>query len=175
MRKIVYSLWSMVYGILFLMITIDYGLSTIDCYAQPLVSSVELIEKAKEIDGKEIVYEGEVIGEVMTRGEYSWVNLNDGLNAVGVWMGNDFLSLISFAGGYKYRGDWLQVRGVFNRACRQHGGDMDIHAQDIIKIRSGRAVKHRLVPEKKRIVLILAGVCLCLLIGQLLSRKLKTK
>ena len=61
----------MVYGILFLMITIDYGLSTIDCYAQPLVSSVELIEKAKEIDGKEIVYEGEVIGEVMTRGEYS--------------------------------------------------------------------------------------------------------
>ena len=64
-------------------------------------------------------------------------------------MGNDFLSLISFAGGYKYRGDWLQVRGVFNRACRQHGGDMDIHAQDIIKIRSGRAVKHRLVPEKE--------------------------
>ena len=68
MRKIVYSLWSMVYGILFLMITIDYGLSTIDCYAQPLVSSVELIEKAKELDGKEVIYEGEVIGEVMTRG-----------------------------------------------------------------------------------------------------------
>ena len=185
-----------IYRILFLLSAVSCQLSAA-CYAQPLVSSTELIEKAKELDGKEVVYEGEVIGEVMTRGEYSWVNLNDGLNAVGVWMGNNSLGLIYFganesvertenrqkvitkgdflAGGYKFRGDWLQVRGVFNRACRLHGGDLDIHAQDIIKIRSGRAVKHRLVPEKKRIALILAGVCLCLLIGQLLSRKLKTK
>ena len=82
---------------LILLSGIFYLLSSI-CFAQPLVSSTELIEKAKELDGKEIVYEGEVIGEVMTRGEYSWVNLNDGLNAVGVWMGNDFLGLISFWG-----------------------------------------------------------------------------
>ncbi len=175
MRKKIYGLWSMVYGLWFLVITIDYGLSTIDCYAQPEVSSVELIEKAKELDGKEVVYEGEVIGEVMTRGEYSWVNLNDGLNAIGVWMGNDFLGQISFSGGYDYRGDWLRVRGVFNRACRLHGADLDIHAQEAVNLRSGRRVKHSLVPEKKRIVLILAGVCLCLLIGQLLSGKLKKK
>ena len=160
--------------ILFLLFAICYSLSAI-CYAQPIVSSVELIEKAKELDGQEVIYEGEVIGEVMTRGDYSWVNLNDGLNAVGVWMGNNSLGLIYFAGGYKSRGDWLRVRGVFNRACRRHGGDLDIHAEEAVKIRSGRLVKHRLVGEKKRIVLILAGVCLCLLIGQLLSRKLKTK
>lgn len=160
--------------ILLLLTAVSCQLSAV-CFAQPAVSSVELIEKAKELDGQEVVYEGEVIGEVMTRGEYSWVNLNDGLNAVGVWMGNNSLSLIYFAGDYKSRGDWLQVRGVFNRACRLHGGDLDIHAEEVVKLRSGRLVKHRLVPEKKRIVLILAGVCVCLLIGQLLSRKLKTK
>ena len=46
-----------------------FGFWVLDfAYAQPLVSSVELIEKAKELDGKEVIYEGEVIGEVMTRG-----------------------------------------------------------------------------------------------------------
>ena len=50
-----------------------------------------------------------------------------------------------------------------------------ISTPEALKIRSGRLVKHSLVPEKKRIALILAGVCLCLLIGQLLSRKLKKK
>lgn len=163
-----------IYRILFLLTAVSCQLS-VACYAQPLVSSTELIEKARELDGKEVVYEGEVIGEVMTRGDYSWVNLNDGQNAVGVWTGNNFLSLIRFSGGYKSQGDWLQVRGVFNRACRLHGADLDIHAQEVVKLRSGRVVKQRLVPEKKRIALILAGVCLCLLIGQLLSRKLKTK
>lgn len=167
-----------IYRILFLLSACAYGASSHQsaaCYAQTALSSTELIEKAKELDGKEVVYEGEVIGEVMTRGNYSWVNLNDGQNAVGVWTGNNFLSLIRFSGGYKSRGDWLQVKGVFNRACRLHGADLDIHAQEALKIRNGRLVKHSLVPEKKRIALILAGVCLCLLIGQLLSRKLKKK
>ena len=163
-----------IFGFWFVILVFDFWILNL-CYAQPTVSSVELIEKAKELDGQEVIYEGEVIGEVMTRGDYSWVNLNDGLNAVGIWMGNNSLGLIYFAGGYKSRGDWLRVRGVFSRACRRHGGDLDIHAEEAVKIRSGRLVKHRLVGEKKRIVLILAGVCLCLLIGQLLSRKLKTR
>lgn len=143
------------------------------CYAQQTVSSAELIENAKELDGKEVVYQGEAIGEVMTRGNYSWVNLHDGENAIGIWMPNTFLSLISFTGSYSSRGDWLEVRGIFNRACAMHGGDLDIHATQLSKIRDGRQVKHRLVTEKQRLSIILSGVLLCLLILQLLSKKLK--
>ena len=166
MRKIVYSLWFIAYGIFLLSVV---------CYAQTTVSSTELIERAKELDGQEVLYEGELIGEAMTRGEYSWLNLNDGQNAIGVWTGNNFLNLISFAGDYTHKGDWLQVRGVFNRACQVHGSDLDIHAQSINLIRRGRIVRHQVVPFKPRQAIILLGVFLCLLIGRLLSRKLKKK
>ncbi|MDP2927900.1 MAG: DNA-binding protein, partial [Candidatus Omnitrophota bacterium] len=50
------------------------------------LSSSELINNAKEYDGKLIVYSGEVIGDVMLRGEFAWVNINDGQNALGAWM-----------------------------------------------------------------------------------------
>lgn len=143
------------------------------CSAQPTISSTELIENAKELDGKEVIYQGEAIGEVMTRGNYSWVNLNDGENAIGIWMPNNFLGLISFIGSYTARGDWLEASGIFNRACKMHGGDLDIHATHLAKIRDGRQVKHRLVAEKQRLSIILSGVLLCLLILQLLSKKLK--
>lgn len=166
MKKTVYGLWFIVYSI--------FLLSAV-CYAQPAVSSVELIDKAKEFDGKEVIYEGEVIGEAMVRGEHFWVNLNDGQNAIGVWLGNNFLSLISFAGSYKAKGDWLEVRGIFNRTCKMHGGDLDIHGLNVIKLRNGRLVKHTLVSQKQRLAIILSGVLLCLLILQLLNKRLKKK
>lgn len=149
-------------------------LSTV-CYAQGLVSSTDLIEHARELDGREVAYQGEVIGEVMNRGDHSWVNLNDGENAVGIWLDNNLLGIISFCGSYKARGDWLEVRGIFNRACKMHGADLDIHAINVKKTREGRAIRHRLPPAKQKLAIILSGVLLCLLIGQLLSRKLKKK
>ena len=171
MIKKVYSLWFMVYGILFVIIAMDCGLWTVDCFAQQLVSSTDLIERAKELDGQEVVYAGEVIGEVMSRGGHSWVNLNDGSNAIGIWMGNNFLNLISFAGSYRAKGDWLEVKGKFNRACRQHGGDLDIHAERVLKLNSGKLVRQQLVPAKKKIVMLLSGVFLCLLILPLLNKR----
>ncbi len=144
-------------------------------FAQQAVSSIDLIERARDFDGKEVVYQGEVIGEVMNRGDHSWVNLNDADNALGIWMDNNFLGLISFCGNYKARGDWLEVRGIFNRACKSHGGDLDIHAISLKKIREGKVIKHRLVPEKQKLAIILSGALLCLLIGQLLSKKPKKK
>lgn len=161
-----------VHSILFFLYTACCLLPAI-CYAQQTISSAELIENAKQLDGKEVIYQGEAIGEVMIRGNYSWVNLHDGENAIGIWMPNNFLSLISFTGSYSSRGDWLEARGIFNRACAMHGGDLDIHATQLYKIRDGRQVKHRLVTEKQGLSIILSGVLLCLLILQLLSKKLK--
>jgi hypothetical protein len=158
--------------IIFLLSAVSYQLSAVS-FAQQTASSAELIENAKQFDGREIIYQGEAIGEVMTRGTYSWANLHDGDNAIGIWMPNNFLSLISFTGSYNSRGDWLSARGVFNRACAMHGGDLDIHATQLSKIRGGKQVKHRLVAEKQRLSIILSGVLLCLLILQLLSKRLK--
>lgn len=144
---------------------------SLHCFAQPLVSSTDLIEQAKKLDGKDIVYQGEVIGEVMMRGDYAWVNINDGLNAIGVWMPRDLAKTIEFAGSFKAKGDWVEVKGKFNRACIMHGSDLDMHCLSLLKIKSGRLVEDRLVAGKKGLVITLSGVALCLLILQLFSKK----
>ena len=105
------------------------------------LSSSELISNAKEYDGKLVAYSGEVIGEVMLRGEFAWVNINDGQNALGAWMSAALAQEIKFTGNYKSRGESLEIVGIFHRACLEHGGDLDIHVQSLRKIGSGRIVK----------------------------------
>jgi len=151
------------------------GLSASAACAQEIFSSSVLIERAKELDGREVVYRGEAIGEAMLRGGYGWINIHDGQGAIGVWASSKMLSSIVYTGSYKVIGDWVEVRGVFNRACRAHGADLDIHATEILRIKDGHAIAHRLVPEKKRLVVVFSGVLLCLLILQLLKKALRKK
>lgn len=129
-------------------------------YAQS-ISSAELINNAKLYDGKAVIYEGEVIGDIMVRGEYAWINVNDGQNAIGIWLDKNLTRDILFTGSYKSKGEWLEISGIFQRACLGHGGDLDIHALAIRKIRPGRQTIERLNISKKNRALVLLGV-LCL-------------
>ena len=133
------------------------------CYAQP-ISSTELINKAREYDGKRVVYEGEVVGDVMARGDFVWANVNDGENAIGIWLSKELAGEIRFAGSYHATGDRLEITGVFHRACIQHGGDVDIHAQNIRKISPGRSVGEELNTGKRNLTFVLLGVLALVLI-----------
>ena len=159
-RAMRYQLWVMSF-VAFLFLTHCF------CYAQS-ISSTELISNAKQYDGKTVVYEGEVIGDIMVRGDYVWINVNDGQNAIGIWI-EKFKTLdILYTGSYKSKGDWLEITGVFQRACLQHGGDLDIHAQAIRKVRPGRQVIERLNMSKRNLVFVLLGVlCLVWILKQL--------
>jgi len=154
--------------ILFLLSTIDYRLST--SFAQPL-SSTELINNAKQLDGKIVTYKGEVIGDVMKRTNFAWVNVNDGINAIGIWVPLSLTREIIYTGSYKAKGDIIEVSGIFNRACPEHGGDLDIHAQTLRKIDSGRFVRGRFNSAKGSQALILLGVLFLVWILTLFSRK----
>jgi len=146
------------------------ALSLTPVYAQP-VSSTELIKNSRLYDGKVVVYTGEVIGDVMARGEYAWINVNDGADAIGVWTPLSLSSQIMNRGSYKSLGDWVEVTGVFHRSCGQHGGDLDIHAQFLRKVSAGGRTFERLNAGKKNLVFILAGVLCLVLILQLLKTK----
>lgn len=126
-------------------------------FAQP-ISSNELINNAKLYDGKVVAYEGEVIGDIMVRGNYAWVNVNDGQNAIGIWMDKHASSDIFYAGSHKSQGDWIEVAGIFHRSCPEHGGDLDIHAQTVRKVRPGEQITERLDINKRNWVLVLLGV-----------------
>ncbi len=138
------------------------------------ISSVELVNNASVYDGKIITYEGEVIGDVMQRGEYAWANLSDGKGAIGIWLDKALADSITYTGSYKSKGDLLEVTGTFRRACSQHGGDLDIHAESLRKISGGRQLKERLNPAKLNFVWILTGVlCLVLILRLFRSRQNK--
>ena len=134
-RKItVYRLSFIVYR--FLIAAVLFSIFAGNCYAA-VWSSNELIEKAKELNGRKLSYRGELITAIMDRGDHSWVNLKDGSNAIGVWCKTSSLAGVKFIGDYKNRGDLLEVSGTFNRACSIHNGDLDIHADTVRIIRCG--------------------------------------
>jgi len=101
------------------------------------IDSTILIEETKKYDNSQVLYEGEVIGDIMTRGTYTWINVNDGANAIGIWLPASEAAKITYAGSYKYQGDIVRITGEFHRACALHGGDLDIHADKLEIIRPG--------------------------------------
>lgn len=120
----------------------------------------DLIAKAKDADKKRVEVSGEVIGDVMIRGEWGWVNIADKTGAIGVWARTEDLKKIAFTGDYKNRGDMIQVKGVFSRACDQHGGDTDIHADELLVINKGEETPRPV--DLRKIIWLLSLILLAL-------------
>lgn len=108
------------------------------------VSSIDMIEGAALLDGSKVAFTGEAIGQAMERGTMAWVNVADSGGAIGVWMDAETAAAIRTLGSYRFRGDELRVTGTFSRACGEHGGDMDIHADLVEILRPGERTPHPL-------------------------------
>lgn len=124
----------------------------------------DLIENGKNFDKKNISINGEAIGEALTRGDYTWININDSTNAIGVYMRTSDAKNVVNYGGFNKIGDTLQVKGVFNRACKEHGGDMDIHAKSIDIIKKGNNVVNKIYSNKIEILILSTAILLALTI-----------
>lgn len=128
------------------------------CEAQSTVSLNDLVENGKSFDGKAVVVQGEALGEALERGAYSWVNISDPTNVMGIWMKNDDAKKIAIFGDYKHKGDILKISGVFHRACKEHGGDMDIHSTTVEVVESGHQITEEVRSQK-----MFAGIVLTLI------------
>ncbi|MBU2101764.1 MAG: DNA-binding protein, partial [Candidatus Omnitrophica bacterium] len=134
------------------------------------VTSRELIDKAKEYDGSVVLYEGEAIGEVMMRGDFAWVNVRDSRNAIGIWVPSTVTRTIKSLGSYQRRGDRVLVTGIFHRACRIHGGDLDIHATALSLQEPGSRIPAPLDLGKIRLMINLTIILFLVIIGAMLVR-----
>ena len=139
------------------------------------ISSTELIENAALYSGKIVEFEGEAIGDVMVRGDHAWVNVNDGVYAIGIWAKKEQALKIKQTGGYRYIGDKVLVTGTFYRADPEHGGDLDIRANQITITQKGYKRKLTIKRSKFIIAAILFIACLIVIIYPYLIPKRKRK
>lgn len=130
-------------------------IGTADAYG---VSSIELIEHPAQWDGRVIVFTGEAVGEEMVRGDEVWLHLNDdayvdasiaagaepqGYNSgMAVVADAEDAAVVTVFGDYRHQGDVVEATGVFNAACPEHGGDMDIHVTGLRIVDRGVPIAH---------------------------------
>ncbi|MBU1027333.1 MAG: DNA-binding protein [Candidatus Margulisbacteria bacterium] len=124
------------------------------------VSCNQLVNNAPAFDNQKVEVIGEVIGDIMVRGDYAWININGGLRSIGVWATKNMLNDIKLIGDYNHIGDRVKVTGTFHRACPEHGGDLDIHAETITIAQTGYKVEHPIDGWKLSLAMILLAITL---------------
>lgn len=100
-------------------------------------SGEELVKNSADFDGAAVTFRGEVIG-ILVRGDSAWVNVLDNGVAIGVWCSANDAKKVSVVGDYTHIGDTVEVVGTFHMACPEHGGDLDIHAENFTVVSAGR-------------------------------------
>ena len=117
----------------------------------------DLVEKASMYDGKRVEVVGEVIGDKMARSDGVWMAvLSDG-TALGVLFSQIDASGVAALGSYARIGDRVRIQGVFHRACPEHGGDLDLHAEHVAKLADGHAKPRAIAPVR-----VFWGFALCM-------------
>lgn len=113
-----------------------------------------LINESREYDGQTVLVQGEALLEALERKDFTWVNINDGTNAIGVVMSQTEADQIKMYGDFKQKGDTVKIEAVFNRSCIEHGGDMDLHFVRLIDIIPGEKTNHPISRNKLYFALI---------------------
>lgn len=109
--------------------------------SMPRVSSFALMNNTLVYDGKDVILFGEVVGVILRQGNHSWASIYDGTYALGVYAPSVFFNDSLILGDYHHNGDMVEIVGVFNRACNEHGGDADIHAKSVRTVARGHIVE----------------------------------
>jgi hypothetical protein len=153
-------------------------------------SSTTLVEEAAKWNGRKVIFTGEAVGEKMVRGLKCWIHLNDdaymwknieegaelgGYNSgQAIWVDAGSAGKITYYGNYLHEGDIVKVTGTFNSVCRDHGGDMDIHADTLEIVRIGHPVEHVNNYRRAVLALILLGLAGILFWIRSIARRYRT-
>lgn len=141
------------------------------CFSQSgVLSSDTLIDQSNKLDGQTVRFRGEIVGDIMTRGDHCWINVNDGSQAIGIYGLTEMVKSVKFVGDYKHTGDTVEVSGEFHKSCPQHGGELDIHVERLRIIQTGKNRGHPIMASKMYLAIILF-LCTLMVLGLYLYRK----
>ncbi len=163
MRLFVADNWNLVIKklLIFLLVFSFLLLSSTPVFADaPLIKLSELYSNSKSYDGKTLRLRGEILSiKIKKEGGY-FLQLNDdpyvqksisegarpsGTNiSIAIFVRPEHAEKIKNYGDYLTKGDIVEVEGVFNLTCSEHGGETDFHVTDLKILRYGGAIKHKL-------------------------------
>ena len=149
---------------LLLPVSLAYGVTPITFTVSELINGKQLYNNLV------VQFQGEVIGQRLSKTAYVWVNIQDAdHNAIGAYMPREMSDQIQLYGTYKTRGDQVLIEGVYHTKCEEHGGDTDIHVQklEILQVGSARD------PDKLNMSLVIGCCFLFFVILCLFYRKKK--
>ena len=130
--------------------------------AENITQINSLVNNMGAFDGQVVTIEGEAIGEAMNRGTYSWINVNDGTNALGIWLASPDAERIKTFGDYKHTGDIVRISGIFLKNSPEHGGDVEIDCSSLEIIKKGHTVGEQLTNIKLFTATLLFSIALTL-------------
>ncbi|MFH1244985.1 MAG: hypothetical protein V1662_00690 [Candidatus Omnitrophota bacterium] len=153
--------------------------------AAEVVSITELVSHTQKYDGRTVVIQGEVIGDIINGRansvgksvspkdrDYVWLNICEQKNiAIGVLCPNQLAQKIKYKGCYNFTGDQVLVQGVFHRACPAHNSEVDIHAENIAVVGRGSAAVHPVDPRRLILSKNLASLAIVLAIMHLVYHR----
>ena len=129
-----------------------------------LISLREVFDKPGSFEGREIAFEGEVVGDFMSEGEGFWVNVRDGNYFIGVFISAGDRARIKKLGRYRVTGDRVKVSGIFYQHCREHIGENDVHANVLEIVRAGEDQDEEIDPVKVIVSFALGMVTILFLV-----------
>lgn len=101
----------------------------------------ELVAADPALDGTEVRFVGEAIGEPIIADEgHVWVNVAGQGKLIGVYMSDEQAALIENYGHYLVEGTDLEIAGVFDTSCSMHDGELDVHAGHVDVVSPGGAM-----------------------------------
>lgn len=122
-----------------------------------------LLSNVSEFDKQEVQVSGEIL-TVMPLKNGSWINLNDNGNSIGVWCNAGvYLPEIKNTASYKQDGDFLKVKGIFNKSSADNYGEQIIEALEL-QVKYAKKAKKEIVSENKKTILELSALSLGALI-----------
>lgn len=138
------------------------------------ISSTQILACPEAYDLAEVVFVGEVVGEVITRRDGAWVQVNDDAYALrigplvahrqlagsntgmAVWIPEPLVDAIEVVGRAGVRGDVLQVTGIVRRADPADGGGLTIRAMDLTVLADGQVIDEPLHSLQAVVAVVLA-------------------
>lgn len=142
--------------------------------APAALTPAEAVALALKSDGAHAIVRGEALGESLAApGGKRWVNIGREGTAIGVVMTAEQAAKVPRFGRYRQRGATLEVSGVLNSACDEHGGDLDVHAESVSVLDEGGPIVAPIHPGKLWLAVFsaMASLVLWARYGQLRRRR----